>query len=520
MHLLQLSSIITLLASLSVFAEPIPKRVKPADIGPKQYRYTKEIAPREVPTSNPNTSPKGALEIIFDASNSMNGRINGVPKIDLAKRAIAHLTTTLNKSQLDVGLRVFGHTKSINIKDMPKASKDSHLVIPIKANSASNILRFCNKIEAHGRTPIAYSLTEAGKDLAKIKSKKPIILLISDGVESCNGNPAEAIKKVIASGIKVETHIIGFNLKTDEKKALQELARAAGGSYYDAQDFSSLLKSFDNFTKKLKIEAPKTAYYANPVKGGKDQPSAQEIKAGKFTLWKHLDKKEKAWFKVNSTATTRVAIKTYISGKQVYKAKDGSFKESPHLEASTSIKVFNKDGKRQSAAVIHGKANEWIRLHSLDSFKEGVYFEIGSDFGCTAKHLQLEVITQQAGDLNEGWEAPNSIKSPGIFEAPLNEAFYGHIGTPDDKDIYKVKLPENSKSLNLDITFSDVDQACRFRVDIYDANTLKKITTKVKLKSKATLLIDTKGAQSVLVAISDNNPKLYYLMNSYKLTFR
>ena len=82
-------------------------RVKPADIGPKRYRYTRAVAQRNG-TQESTREPKasGTLEIIFDSSNSMNGRIAGVRKIDLAKEALRHLANALERTDFQVGIIV------------------------------------------------------------------------------------------------------------------------------------------------------------------------------------------------------------------------------------------------------------------------------------------------------------------------------------------------------------------------------------------------------------------------------
>lgn len=494
-------------------------RVKPADIGPKRYRYTRAVAQRNG-TQESAREPKasGTLEIIFDSSNSMNGRIAGVRKIDLAKEALRHLANALERTDFRVGLRVFGNDKSISIDDMARASKDSHLVLPLEKNNMRKIRDYIPRLGAHGRTPIAYSIQQGGKDLSAHREHNPIILLISDGIESCNGDPIAAITSLKEQGIKVKTHVIGFDLKDAEKENLRALAAAGNGRYYDAEDLTGLLKSLDAFVETVEVKPPPQGNYANPATGGEDQAIACELKAGKYTLWKHLDKGQRAWFKVDQGRTSRVAIKTYINGHGVHRDKDGAFKYSKHLKASSIISLYDKDGKKRSSVVLYGDEQEWARLHMLDSLGEGVFFAIGSDFGCTPKNLMFEVIVQEAGDLWEGLEAPDDIKAGNIPEAPLHETFYGHMGSPDRADVYKATIPaeHKDKNLQLEIKFSDVDTPCRFKVEFYDARTSRRLARHTPLSSGATLELDPSGADHLLIKISDSNPTLNYLMNSYE----
>ncbi len=495
-------------------------RVQPADIGPKRYRHTRAVDRTNGARGHEKKSKtSGTLEIIFDSSNSMNGRIAGVRKIDLAKEALKHLANALEGTDFRVGLRVFGNDKSIPIDDMARASMDSHLVLPIAKNNMRRIRDYIPRLGAHGRTPIAYSIQQGGKDLRAHREHDPIILLISDGIESCNGDPIAAVTSLKTQGIRVKTHVIGFDLKDAEKESLRALAQAGDGRYYDAADLTGLLKSLDAFVETVEVKAPPHGNYANPATGGKDQASACELKAGKYTLWKHLDKGQRAWFKVHQGLTKRVAIKTYINGHGVHRDKDGTFKYSEHLKASSSIHLYDKGGKKRSSVVLHGDEQEWARLHMLDSRGEGVFFAIGSDFGCTPRNLMFEVIVQEAGDLWEGIEAPDDIKAGNIPEAPLHETFYGHMGSPDRADVYKVAIPEEQKGkkLQLDIKFSDVDKPCRFKIEFYDARTGKRLSRHTPLSSGTTLELDPSGARQLLFKVSDNNPALYYLMNSYRV---
>jgi len=493
-------------------------RVKRANIGPKRGKIKHDLGSRndDQVDERQKSAVKGTLQVIFDSSNSMNGRINGVKKIDLAKKALHHLCATLEDSSFEVGLRVFGNDQRIPLNDRERADKDSKLVIPIRSKNAASIREYIPSLVAHGRTPIGYSILQAGRDLQKYKEKNPMILLISDGVESCGGDPLEAIKAVHASGIKVKAHVIGFDLKPDEKKALQALAAAGGGKYYDAKNYVGLLKSLDEFTTNVKASKLKREIYLNPVVGGKTQKEGQVISAGKYTLWKNLEKKEHAWFWVDTKPGQRVAVKVTIQGKAVVKAKDGKLKEAAHTDGGSSVRVYNIGGKRMSQMLLGGDAGDWMRMHMLDETGEGVWFTIGSDYSATGQNVLFEVIVQEAGDLNEGWEAPDDLKSPKVFEVPLGEKFIGHIGTPDRKDVYKARV-KPGQPLKVDVIFSASDGPARFRVELFDAKTKRRLSRAVKLSEKAQLTLETKESSEVLVVVSDDNPKLNYMMNSYSL---
>ncbi|MFT5110391.1 MAG: hypothetical protein ACI9UA_006045 [Pseudoalteromonas tetraodonis] len=512
-------------------AQPPLTRVKPADIGSKRGRVSTEVNIGESDAENDaSATPKkgggAALEIIFDCSNSMNARLGGVAKIDLAKQALFHLTDALEKTNLQVGLRVFGHDRSIDREDRPKACVNSELMIPIEASSAAKIRSTIPKLTAWGRTPIAYSLDEAGNDLDPFLEDSPMILLISDGLESCDRDPLKAILDLEKRGVNVRTFVIGFDLNKKERDALMQIAAAGNGKYYNASDFSGLVESFDQFAADAALvkKAPEKKKYSNPAQGGSTFAEAVEIAPGRYTVWKDLAKGEWAYFKVPSTKGQRVAVKAHIKSNAIYRDDGGKFREAKYARGSAMIWIYGEDGKRIPGRRVQlsGEVGNWEREHTLDIGGSGSVFAIGSDYNPTSRHIVFEVTVQEAGDLYEGWEAPDSKDSDAIFSALVDQKFFGHLGTEDKVDVYRVDLEAagHPEKLDLSIVFSDVDQPCKFLIEVYNAKGKKRIARFTKLESSKVLEIPTDGLDAVLISIRDNNPALYHLMNSYEIEIK
>ena len=85
--------------------------------------------------------------------------------------------------------------------------------------------------KAQGYTPIAYSLGQAANDFPA-DAKERVIVLVSDGKETCQGDPVVAAKALAAKGITV--HTVGFIVDTAARGQLQAIAQATGGTYFDA----------------------------------------------------------------------------------------------------------------------------------------------------------------------------------------------------------------------------------------------------------------------------------------------
>jgi Mg-chelatase subunit ChlD len=186
------------------------------------------------------------VELIFDASGSMRSKkkknlVGGKLRIDVAREVVAGIVENLPKD-VNVGLRVYGH----RIREGKKGDcEDSQLVAPIGPLKRKKLLGQVKKIKALGTTPIAYSLLQAGKDLEGVVGPK-LILLVTDGKEECNADPAAAAAELRAQGIDVKIDIVGFALNEDEvKQDMLKAAQAGGGAFYDAQDREALSAAID-----------------------------------------------------------------------------------------------------------------------------------------------------------------------------------------------------------------------------------------------------------------------------------
>ncbi len=176
----------------------------------------------------------GAVELILDASGSMLQQLDGQRRIAIAKQTLLQLVNNLLPDNSQYALRVFGHRQ-------PDAC-DTELLQPMGPLNRSAASAVINSIEAKNlaRTPIADSLAQVANDLAGVEGEA-LVILVTDGEETCEGNPAEALEALRASGFDVRVNIIGFAI--DEYALKQEFTRWAeigGGAYFDANNADAL----------------------------------------------------------------------------------------------------------------------------------------------------------------------------------------------------------------------------------------------------------------------------------------
>jgi hypothetical protein len=140
-----------------------------------------------------------------------------------------------------VGLRLYGHRYGLNDG---RACQDTELNVPIGPVAKDQLIATVKAIQPKGKTPLVFSVLEAGKDFKDNESGS--IILITDGIESCNGDINSIAPALKESGIELKVHIVGFDIKEEEaRKELEAIAKSTDGMYLDAKDSKELLSSLE-----------------------------------------------------------------------------------------------------------------------------------------------------------------------------------------------------------------------------------------------------------------------------------
>jgi len=176
-----------------------------------------------------------AVEIVVDASRSMWGQIDGVSKMEIAKSTLDDVSYWL-PPDLDLALRAYGSTSASDSNDCA----DSSLLVPVGETNREPVRRAIAGLKPTGQTPIAYALHQAARDFGTLRSDRAIVL-VSDGIESCGGDPIQAARMLREQGIVV--HLIGFGLGNgadEDAASLRAVANASGGRYVTASSAEEL----------------------------------------------------------------------------------------------------------------------------------------------------------------------------------------------------------------------------------------------------------------------------------------
>lgn len=178
---------------------------------------------------------KKNIEIILDLSGSMKLPLGKSTRIATARKVLRDVLARL-PDDFNVGLRVYGHRYG---PTEPQTCTDSELVAPIARLDRERLLKVIDSTQPRGETPLVYSVLQTAADLQAAGGGS--VILITDGEESCHGDPVAAARQLQASGVNLELQILGFTLNGQRvQQQLSQFAEATGGRYYSAQDGTSL----------------------------------------------------------------------------------------------------------------------------------------------------------------------------------------------------------------------------------------------------------------------------------------
>jgi Ca-activated chloride channel family protein len=168
---------------------------------------------------------------VFDASRSMKSKFDNTTRMEGAKLLFYRFIDSLSKDKtMQFALRMYGHTVSYP----PGNCKDSKLIVPFSANNKALIKQKVKEAKPTGITPIEHSLTQAAGDFPDAKTNN-MVIIITDGIEECGGDPCKARQKLMEKGIVFKPFIIGIGLSPEQIKTFECV-----GNFFDYADQNTL----------------------------------------------------------------------------------------------------------------------------------------------------------------------------------------------------------------------------------------------------------------------------------------
>nr|WP_309504026.1 VWA domain-containing protein [uncultured Roseovarius sp.] len=175
--------------------------------------------------------------IVYDASGSMWGEIDGTSKIEIARDVMADLVNGWDTGT-DLGLVAYGYRRQGDCSDIET------LIVPGPLGRAS-FISTVNAIRPVGKTPLTGAVRQAA-ELLSYRDNPATVVLISDGVETCNADPCALSAELERQGVNFTAHVVGFDLEDEAHAGLSCIAKNTGGVFVPAGNADELHAALDH----------------------------------------------------------------------------------------------------------------------------------------------------------------------------------------------------------------------------------------------------------------------------------
>lgn len=156
--------------------------------------------------SNLQAQNKTRILFLLDGSGSMYAKMQNETRISAAKRLLTNMVDSLrNVPDLEIALRIYGHRSPSSAQDC----KDTRLEVPFSPDNHDEMIGVIKELTPKGTTLIAHSLQESAYDFPKEDNTRNVIILITDGLEECAGDPCAISEALQRQGVILKPFIIG-----------------------------------------------------------------------------------------------------------------------------------------------------------------------------------------------------------------------------------------------------------------------------------------------------------------------
>lgn len=166
--------------------------------------------------------------ILVDASGSMAAKVGGKTRMEAAKEAVLEFAEQIPENAT-LSLRVYGQDGSNKESDKALSCESTEVLY----NNSFEALEFNNalaQVKPVGWTPIALGLQMVKGDIPE-GTDDVVVYVVSDGIETCDGDPVQEAKNLVSSDIETVVNIIGFDVDNEGQKLLKEVATAGNGEF-------------------------------------------------------------------------------------------------------------------------------------------------------------------------------------------------------------------------------------------------------------------------------------------------
>jgi Ca-activated chloride channel family protein len=187
------------------------------------------------------------MVLVLDGSGSMWGQIDGKAKIAIAKEVMAELIDQI-PADFQTGLSVYGHRRKGDCSDI-------EMLVPVGPHNPAAMKAKVQAISPKGKTPLSESVRQAAQALRYTEARATVVL-VSDGLETCDIDPCELAAELAMSGVDFTVHVIGFDISQEDQVRLRCLADKTGGLFLAAGSAGALRDALFSTVEKVKEPPP------------------------------------------------------------------------------------------------------------------------------------------------------------------------------------------------------------------------------------------------------------------------
>ena len=192
------------------------------------------------------TSERNTL-LVLDSSGSMaadDGTGTGTTKMEAAKEALSRYAG-VSAAVSRTGFMVFGQAgDATEAGRQESCAAPAETLLPVGEADAGSVNGILPSFQPTGWTPIEGALDQAEAAFEGAEGQYNRVILVSDGIETCGGDPVAAARRLNDAGIGLTVDVVGFGVPGDEAGQLRDIAAAGGGEYFDAGTGTELDRYF------------------------------------------------------------------------------------------------------------------------------------------------------------------------------------------------------------------------------------------------------------------------------------
>ncbi len=426
------------------------------------------------------TSPSSHVRIVvFDASGSMWAQLeDGQSRIEIARDVMQRFDETRDV-EVPIGVVSYGHSRRGDCEDI-------ETVLPIGQHERGEVEAVISALNPRGMTPLTDSMAKA-RELIPVTAESADIILVTDGLENCGGDPCALATELAEEGIGIRAHVVGFALEEEAVMTLSCVPEKTGGQLFVTQTGDELADALsvivEEETSKLLLGAriadteelldevtwTITDVESEQARSFDDQDGFFELKtdAGKYLVQARFDERSaEQMINLDRNQTKEVVIDIEAREREILVQIEAP--EQVPANSEFEFNVTDADSDRDYALFVPEDTDEEVSRYARRANRlegDGVYsrrtpgepgayelrYYLGED------HTLALVVPIEVTDVEVSISAPSEVVIHTHFELEVSEPAYGHIvivdaDKPEDHVVSRYQRRQNSVSGDTEVT--------------------------------------------------------------------